>query len=138
MSDALVRAAFETRLLAWANAQVPAIPVAFENASFTAPDGRYARAYLLPAPTACETFNGEHRRRMGVFQVSLCMPIGTGPGAAATLAASLDAAFPLSTPMTQGSIKVFLLSPMSPGPALQEPTHFIVPVSCTYRADTII
>jgi hypothetical protein len=138
MSDALVRAAFETRLAAWAAAQVPPIPVAFENAQFTAPNGRYARAYLLPAPTACETFNGEHRRRMGVFQVSLCMPIGTGPGAAASLAASLDAAFPLSAPMTQGSIKVFLLSPMSPAPAMQDADLFIVPVSCTYRADTIV
>lgn len=138
MSDALVRAAFETRLLAWANAQTPAIPVAFENAAFSAPTGRYARAYLLPAPTACETFNGEHRRRMGVFQVSLCMPIGTGPGAAAALTASLDAAFPLSAPMTQGALKVFLLSPMSPAPAIQEPDHFVAPVSCTYRADTIV
>jgi hypothetical protein len=138
MSDALVRAAFETRLLAWANAQVPAIPVAFENAAFTPPSGRYARAYLLPAPTACETWGGEHRRRMGIFQVSLCMPIGTGPGAAALLTASLDAAFPIALPMTQGTLKVFLLSPMSPAPAIQESDHFIVPVSCTYRADTIV
>lgn len=138
MSDALVRAAFETRLLAWANAQTPAIPVAFENATFAPPPGRYVRCYVLPAPTACETWNGEHRRRMGVFQVSLCMPIGAGPGAAAALTASLDAAFTLAAPMTQGSIKVFMLSPMSPAPALQEPDHFIVPVSCTYRADTIV
>lgn len=138
MSDALVRAAFETRLLAWANAQSPAIPVAFENAAFMPPVGRYVRAYLLPAPTASETLNGEHRRRMGVFQVSLCMPIGSGPGAAAALTASLDAAFPMALPMTQGSLRLFMLSPMSPGPAIQEPDRFVVPVSCTYRADTII
>lgn len=138
MSDALVRAAFETRLLAWANAQVPPIPVAFENAAFVAPTGRYARAYLLPSPTASETLNGEHRRRMGIFQVSLCMPIGAGPGAAAALTASLDAAFPMALPMTQGGVKVFLLSPMSPAPAIQEPDRFVVPVSCTYRADTIV
>ena len=138
MSDALVRAAFETRLLAWANAQVPPIPVAFENASFTPPTGRYVRAYLLPAPTASETLNGEHRRRMGVYQVSLCMPIGSGPGAAAALCASLDAAFPMALPMSQGGVKVFMLSPMSPAPAITEPDRYVVPVSCTYRADTII
>ena len=138
MSDTLVRAAFETRLLAWANAQSPAIPVAFENASFSAPVGRYVRAYLLPAPTASETLNGEHRRRMGVFQVSLCMPIGAGPGAATALATSLDAAFPMALPITQGSVKVFMLSPMSPAPAITEPDRYTVPVSCTYRADTII
>lgn len=138
MSDALVRAAFETRLAAWAAAQVPPIPVAYENAAFSTPTGRYARCYLLPAPTVNEMLNGEHRRRMGVYQVSLCMPIGSGPGAAAALTASLDAAFPMALPMTQGALKVFLLSPMSPAPAIQESDRFTVPVSCTYRADTII
>lgn len=138
MSDALVRAAFETRLAAWAAAQVPAIPIAYENAAFTAPTGRYARCFLLPALTQNDMLSGEHRRRMGVFQVSLCMPIGAGPGAAAALTASLDAAFPLTAPMVQGALRVFLLSPMSPGPAIQEPDRFVVPVSCTYRADTIV
>jgi hypothetical protein len=138
MSDALVRAAFETRVATWAAAQSPAIPVEYENVTFTPPTGRYVRCHLLPAPTQNDMLNGEHRRRMGVFQVSLCMPIGTGPGAAAALTASLDAAFPLSAPMAQGGVKVFLLSPMSPGPALQGPDRFIVPVSCTYRADTVI
>ena len=138
MSDALVRAAFETRLAAWAAAQSPAIPVAYENATFTPPTGRYVRCFLIPATTDCETMNGEHRRRMGVFQVSLCMPIGSGPAAATALAASLDAAFPIALPMTQGSIKVFLLSPMSIAPALQEDNRYVVPVSCTYRADTIV
>ena len=38
-----------------------------------------------PPPAGSETLNGEHRRRMGVFQVSLCMPIGTGPAAGAAL-----------------------------------------------------
>jgi hypothetical protein len=138
MSDALVRAAFETRLAAWAAAQSPAIPIAYENATFTPPTGRYVRCFLIPAPAASETLNGEHRRRMGVFQVSLCMPIGSGPGAAASLAASLDTAFPLSAPMTQGGIKVFLLSPMSIAPAIQDGDRYVIPVSCTYRADIIV
>ncbi|MGZ5121030.1 MAG: phage tail terminator-like protein [Burkholderiales bacterium] len=138
MSDALVRAAFETRLAAWAAAQSPAIPVAWENSTFTPPTGRYVRCYLIPAPTECETFNGEHRRRMGVFQVSLCMSTGSGPAAANALAASLDATFPLSAPLAQGNIKVFLLSPMSIAPAIQENDHYVVPVSCTYRTDIIV
>lgn len=138
MSDALIRAAFETRLAAWAAAQSPAIPVAYENVTFTPPAGRYVRCFLMPAPTECETFNGEHRRRMGIFQVSLCMPIGTGPAAAATLAASLDAAFPIALPMTQGGIKIFILSPMAIAPAIQESDRYVVPVSCSYRADIIV
>lgn len=139
MSDALVRAAFETRLAAWAAAQSPTIPVVYQNQTYTPVAGsRYIRAWLLPAPTQCQTFNGEHRVRRGVFQVDLNMPIGTGPAAANALAASLDAAFPLTAPMTQGAVKVFLLSPMSQGPSLDGSTHYTVPVSCEYRCDTIV
>jgi hypothetical protein len=137
MNDQLLRAAFETRLAAWAAAQDPAIPIAFQNVDCDPPKGRYARCFLLPAPTQCDTLGGEHRRLTGVFQVSLCMPPGEGPGDASALAESLDAAFPLSTPIVQGGLRIFLLSPMSQGPAIQEPDRYVVPVSCTYRADAI-
>ena len=138
MSDALIRAAFETRLAAWAAAQVPTIPIYYENITFTPPAGRYARCFLMPAPAECETLNGEHRRRMGVFQVSLCMPIGVGPAAGTALAASLDPVFPMTLPMTQGGIKIFILSPMAIAPGIQESDRYVVPVSCTYRADIIV
>lgn len=137
MSDETVRAAFETRLAAWAAAQTPPVPVAYENVEFDPPKGRYVRCYLIPAPAECQTLNGEHRRRMGVFQVSLCMPINTGPRAATKLVASLDAAFPVG-PMAHDGLNVFVLSPMSVAPAIQEPDRYVVPVSCTYRADTIV
>jgi hypothetical protein len=137
MSDLLIRQAFETRLATWAAAQTPAIPVDYENSKFTPPAGRYIRCWLMPVPTQSESLDGSHRLRRGIFQVDLCMPVGAGPGAAGALAASLDTAFPLTAPMTQGAIKVFLLSPMSPAPAIQEPNHYVVPVSCSYRSDTI-
>jgi hypothetical protein len=137
MSDALIRAAFESRLATWAAAQSPAIPVAYENVNFTPPAGRYVRCFILPANTQSETLDGIHRKRMGIFQVDLCMPNGSGAGAAIALAASLDAAFPLTAPMTQSTLKIFLLSPMSPAAAIQRPDHFVVPVSCAYRADTV-
>lgn len=137
MSDALVRAAFETRIDAWAAAQVPPLTVAHENETFTPPAGAYIRSRLIPAPTQSGTLDGLHRLRRGICQVDLCMPIGAGPGASLALSASLDAAFPLTAPMTQSTIKVFLLSPFSPGPAMSEPNHYVVPVSCTYRSDTV-
>lgn len=135
MSDALVRAAFESRLASWAAAQVPPIPVAYQNVPFTPPNGRYARCWVLPAPTQSGTLDGLHRERKGVFQVDLLMPNGTGSGAATALAASLDAAFPVV--LSQGGIKVFLLSPMSQSSSIQEPNHYMVPVSCMYRSDTV-
>lgn len=137
MSDALVRAAFETRLATWAAAQTPPIPVAYQNLAFTPPTGRYVRCWLLPAPTLSEDLGGLHRQRRGIFQLDLCLPIGVGPGAANTLAASLDATFPLTAPMVQGAIRVFLLTPLSQGPAQDGPDHYMVPLSCEYRSDTI-
>lgn len=135
MSDALIRAAFESRLAAWASAQVPPIPVAYQNVAFAPPNGRYARCWVLPAPTQSQTLDGLHRERKGVFQVDLLMPNGTGSAAANALAASLDAAFPVV--LSQGAIKVFLLSPMSQSSSIQEPNHYMVPVSCMYRSDTV-
>lgn len=137
MSDALVRAAFESRLTTWAAAQTPPIPVAYQNTAFTPPAGRYVRCWVIPAPTQAETFDGLGRLRRGIFQVDLCMPIGTGPAAANALADSLDAAFPLTAPLAQGGIKVYLLAPLSQAGPLDEPGHFVVPVSCEYRSDTI-
>lgn len=137
MSDALVRAAFESRIAAWAAAQVPPIPVSYQNVTFTPPAGRYARCWVLPVPTQAETFDGLGRLRRGIFQVDLCMPIGAGPGAANTLAASLDVAFPLTGPMAQGGINIYLLTPLSQASGMQEPDHYVVPVSTEYRSDTI-
>lgn len=137
MSDALVRAAFETRIAAWAAAQSPPIPVAYENVTFTPPAGRYLRCWLLPVPTQAETFDGLGRLRRGIFQVDLCLPMGAGSGAAQALLSSLDAAFPLTGPMTQGGISVYLLTPLSGAAGRPDGDHYVVPVSCEYRSDTI-
>ena len=137
MSDALIRAAFESRLKAWAAAQTPPIPVAWENVPFNPPKTRYARAFVLPAPTVSLTLDRTHRQRKGVYQVTLVMPIGSGAGAAAALCASIDAAFPIGTLLTQGGLTVTLLTPFSPATAIQEPERFAVPVSAQYQADSI-
>ncbi len=138
MSLALVRAAFEVRLAAWAAAQSPAIPVAYQLKTFTPPTTRYVRAWLLPAPTNSVDITGLHREYKGVFQVDICTPAdGQGTGAANALAASLDAYFPLTGPMTQGSIKVYVTAPMSATQPRGEGTHDVTSVSCEYLCHTI-
>lgn len=138
MSEALVRAAFESRLSTWAAAQSPAISVAWQNVKFSpTANTRYIRAFVLPARTISLTLDRTHRQYKGVFQASLCMPIDTGAGAAEALVASLDAYFPLTTYMTQGSLRVYLISPMSAAPAISEPGLYVVPVSAQYQADAV-
>jgi hypothetical protein len=134
MSQAVIRRAFETRLKTWADALSPAMPIAWENVAFTPPAGRYARAFLLPAPTESDTLERTDRLYRGVFQVSLVMPIDKGAGAAETLVASLDAAF--AHTFTQGTLRIWLLRPFSPARGLSEGDRWVMPLSAQYRAQT--
>lgn len=135
MSQALIRAGFETALKTWADAQTPAIPVAWPNVAFTPPAGRYVRAKVLPAPTKKKFLDGTGRTWRGIFQATFYMPIGVGAGTVEALAASLDAAFADS--FTSGGVRIYLLEPFSAAPELPHPDRFVVPVSATYRADTV-
>jgi hypothetical protein len=135
MSQAIIRAGFETALKAWADAQTPAIPVAWQNVTFNPPTGRYVEAQLIPAPAKKLTLDGIGRTYRGIFQVTFRMPIGTGAGTVESLAASLDAAFADS--FTHDGLRIYLLSPISLAPPLPAPDRYVVPASAEYRADTV-
>lgn len=135
MSLALIRRAFETTLQTWGSAQ--SVTILFENVTAEKPETAYAEAFVLPAPTQSQGIGRTHRGYTGVFQVSLSLPQNAGPGAAATLAASLDTAFPLNAPITVGGLEVWLTSPMSAAPALPDASRYRVPVSASYLANTI-
>jgi hypothetical protein len=132
MSDTLIAQAFESTLKTWADAQTPAIPVAWENVEFNPPAGRYAYAHLIPNEAKHLYFDGSGRARQGIFQVMFYMPNGTGAGAVRSLVDSLDAAFSIT--ITAGGLRIWLTSPFSAAPALPHPDRFVVPVSATYRA----
>ena len=135
MSQVVIRRGFEAKLKAWADAQVPAIPVAWQNVPFTPPAGRYIRAFLLPARTQILALDGIGRTFRGIFQVSFCMPINIGSRTADDLVSALDAEF--SATFVQNGLRIYLLEPFSAGPAIQEPDRFVVPCSATYRSDTV-
>lgn len=135
MSQATIRKAFETRLKTWADAQTPVIPVAWPNVAFNPPAGRYARADMLPAPSQYLTFDQTGKTWRGVFHVRLCMPIGTGAGVVEALIASLSADF--APTFEQDGLRVYLLSPLSAAPAMNEADRYVVPVSAPYRVDTV-
>jgi hypothetical protein len=132
MSQALIRKAFETRLKTWADAQTPAIPVAWQNVPFTPPSGRYLRAFTIPSHTTSEQLDRTDRQFFGIFQVTLCMNLGTGAAAAESLSASISAYF--AHTFTQDTVRVWLTQPFSPAPQLDEPDRFTVPVSAPYAA----
>lgn len=135
MSNRLIRSLYEQRLAAWAAAR--SLPVAWQNVQFRPPaSGIYLRAFLLPADTDSLDLEGAHRVYTGVFQISIVTPNGQGSGTAEQLAADLDAEFPNNLRLTSGAFTVQIISPCSQGPSIPGDTHYIVPVSFTYRADT--
>lgn len=136
MSTKAIRALLEARVNAWAAAHSPVLKVAFENVTFTKPaSGIYLRTFTLPNPTDSRYLEATDRVYMGVFQVSIVAPINTGPGAAESLVAELEALFPLNLELTS-TLRVITTTPVSAAPAIQEPDAYVVPVSFSYRATT--
>jgi len=135
MTIKTVRAVLEGRLASWATTNT--LGVAWENAQFEPDGSTYVRAYMLPAETLSQDLKGDHRAYTGVFQVSIYSPINEGPGGAYALVDSLNTQFPMNGRYTSGSITVQIIKPVSAGPAQQEDSYYIVPVSIGYRCDTI-
>lgn len=137
MSQAIVRQALEIALNTWAASQTPVVPVAWQNVEFIAPAGRYARAFLLPSPTASDTLDKTHRLYAGIFQISLVMPAGTGSADAEALLSSLVTAFAPQTPLVRSGVTVYIIEPMGAASAIQEADRYVIPVSAPYQAHVI-
>lgn len=138
MSKKAIRALLDGRLATWAAAHSPVLPVAFENVFFTRPalGTTYLRAFMLPNPTDSADVQGVHRHYYGIYQVSIVAPLNGGPGAAETIAGELAALFPTNLRLTS-TLTVQVMTPASDAPAIVEPDAYVVPVSFSYRADTI-
>lgn len=135
MSQQIVRRALEKKLNAWAAAR--SLSVAWENVDFTPPAGAYIRANLLPAQTLSETLDRTHRRYAGVFQVTLMMPRGVGPSAAESLVAALVTEFTPAITIVESTVRVYIMNPASPAPAIQDADRYVVPVSIDYEAHVV-
>lgn len=138
MSNKLIRQLFEARLNTWAKARNPVLRVAFQDVAFTPNSGEtYLRCFLLPATTDSNDLQGVHRAYRGIWQVSIVKPVGGGLGSAGGIEDELAALFPNNLQLTSGTFKVFVRTPISAAPALIDSLNTTVPVSCSYRADTI-
>lgn len=139
MSQVLVRKCFETRIAAWAAALVVPLPIAYQNAAFSVPtDWRYGRCYVLPGQTDSVDLEGKHREYVGIFQITLSLPIGKGLKESMDLADSLDTTFTTGLPMVQDGFRVWIVSPMSPAQPLDDPDALVIPVSARYRAEKFL
>ncbi|TWI52982.1 uncharacterized protein DUF4128 [Pseudomonas duriflava] len=136
MSHRIIRSLLEARLAAWAKTK--SLRVAYQNQSFDPVDGEtYLTTATLPALTDSLTLAGDHREYTGIFQVSVVTPAGKGAGAGEALADELSALYPLNDRLSKETFTVQLITPMAIAREIQGATDYTVPVSLTYRADTI-
>lgn len=135
MSDSKIRVELETRLLTWANAQTPKVPIAFQGVAFTKPtDGSpYLECFLLPAATLNRTVDGKRKTYIGLFQVNCWVQSGKGMGAVEALAQKVIDLFPI-LPKT-GSVSVEQ-TPSAENSLLDDSGWLIVPVTVKYRMET--
>jgi hypothetical protein len=133
MSNSIIRAELETRLKAWADAQVPLIPVAFENVPFTKPsDGVFLEPLLIPLPTADREVTGTSKRFTGLFRVNCWARSGRGMGQVEKLAQNVISLFPLLP--KRGSVSIES-TPYSDNSVQDGTGWVVVPVTIKYRME---
>jgi hypothetical protein len=134
-SQPKVRALLDGRLDAWNKARGRPYTIVWQNTQAEPPE-LHLRPFLIPVEVFSLDLEGKHRGYEGIYQISIVSPVGNGPGAAEAVGEELAALFPVNL-IVAGDVRVQVLTPMSPGPALQESFAWSYPVSCTVRSDTI-
>jgi hypothetical protein len=128
-----VRSEIETRLNDWAKAQVPPIPVAFQNVKFTKPlSGSYLELYFLGDNSMNRDLAASGVRTYGMFQVNCFAPVNTGMAQVEALAQSVKDLFPV-LPKT-GTVSIE--SPPNASGSYEADTFVCVPVRVSYRVET--
>lgn len=131
MSIAKIRAAFETRLATLS----PALATAYENGSYAPVAGTpYQRVNLLPNTPEDAVLGSKIYFERGIFQVTLCYPVGNGPGTAEARAQLVKDLFKRGTSMTQSGLIITVMRAPSAAPAFIDGDRYCIPLSVRYQA----
>lgn len=132
MSNAIIRAAFETKLKAWAEAQTPKVLVAYENAPFTKPalGTNWVECFLVPNDTLNKTVDAKRKTYQGVFQINCWSQQGKGMGAVERLSQSLVDLFPVVPKTSSVSVEG---TPIVRSAVPDQTGWIVVPVLIRYR-----
>lgn len=138
MSQARVRNLFQTALSQYATTKN--IRVAFDNIQ-TKPkfeaNETYLVSHLLPSSTATQTLNGDHKRFLGVYQVTIVTPSGTATAKSDEIANDLQEMFTIFKRYTDSDgFAVTVMTPLNVPEGKVQNGGWIVPCYFNYRADT--
>lgn len=130
MSLVLIRRALEKKLALL----TPALATAFENAVYSPVTGTpYQKVNLLPATPDNSTMGSLTYMERGIFQVTLCYPVGVGPAAAETQAQLLRAHFKRGTSLAESGVTVIVTDTPRAAPALIEGDRHTIPISIAWQ-----
>lgn len=128
-----IRTEIESKLAVWAGAQVPPVPVSYENVPFEKPTAApYLQIFFLASATVNRDLAAVGERETGIFQINICVPQNTGSKKTADMAAALGALFPV-LPKT-GTVSIERPANVSSG-FNRTDGYFVTPVSFSYRQE---
>lgn len=133
MSTASVKIALETAL----KAGIGSMQVGWENAEFEPPtDGSaFVMANMLPANPENPTMGDAFHREIGLFQVTLSYPLGSGAGKTFAKAEVVRALFPRGTTFTAGGVTTTIARTPAIGPGMKQGDRYVLPVRIPYFAN---
>lgn len=130
-----IRQLLETAL----NAIVPAIDTAWENIAYAPVDGRpYQQVNLLFATNQNPSFKSGSTtltRYIGIFQVMLQYPAGTGAKDADARAQLIKSAFPYGQSFTSGAVTVIVSGTPTIAPGRNDGDRWAIPVKVPFFAN---
>lgn len=136
MSQARVRNLFQTAVAQYATSK--SLRVAYDNVQFTPTVSEiYLVCHLLPASTDTKSIGGDHKRFLGVFQITIVTPSGTATAKADEIASELQDIFTVYKRYTDYTgFTVIVMSPLNVPQGKVQNGGWIVPCYFNYRADT--
>lgn len=135
MTVALIRKALETRLAA----VMPAASCAFENTTFTPAAGvTYQRSNLLPNTPDDAQIGSRVYFERGVYQVTVCAPMGSGPAACEARAQLVKDAFKRGTSLVEGAVTVIIMNAPSVSSAMIDGDRYCIPISMRYQCQVVV
>jgi hypothetical protein len=131
-----IAALLDKHLGKWADEQD--IPVSWDNVKFTPPEtGVYLQSHDLPATPYSIDLAGTCLVFPGVYQVNVIARTATGRTLAAQTAKNLTALFPQNLELSGEGFTCWVLSLPAIHPGINNGVNWTVPVSLTYRAETV-
>lgn len=131
-----IAALLDKHLGKWADEQD--IPVSWDNVTFTPPEtGVYLQSHDLPATPYSIDLAGTCLVFPGVYQVNVIARAASGRTLAAQTAKNITALFPQNLELSGEGFTCWVLSLPAIHPGINNGVNWTVPVSLTYRAETI-